>query len=112
MALINSRTGVALAANCIVAADFWRRLKGLLGTKELPEGQALIIMPCNSVHTFGMNYPIDVVFLDGKNRVLKTVSTLRPGKMSACSGSSYVVELPSGTLERTGTRIDDILEYR
>lgn len=112
MALINVSPNAMLAETTSVASTFWRRLKGLLGTRELPAGEALLIVPCNSVHTFGMKYPIDVIFVGKDNRVLKTVGAMQPGKIAACFGASYVVELPAGTLDRTGTCIGDILEYR
>lgn len=112
MAIVNTARNIILAETIQIAANFWRRLKGLLGTRELPEGEALMIMPCNSVHTFGMKYPIDVIFIGKDNRVLKTVSTMKPGRVSAAVSASYVVELPAGTLDRTGTCAGDTLEYR
>lgn len=111
MALINVSPNATLAETTRIAATFWRRLKGLLGTRELPAGEALLIAPCNSVHTFGMKYPIDVIFVSKDNRVLKTVGAMQPGKIAACYRSSYVVELPAGTLDRTGTVVGDVLKY-
>lgn len=111
MALINVSPNTTLAETTLVASTFWRRLKGLLGTHELPAGAALMIVPCNSVHTFGMKYPIDVIFVGKDNRVLKTVGAMQPGKVAACYRSSYVVELPAGTLDKTGTGAGDILKY-
>lgn len=112
MAIYNATKQTVIARSCKVAATFWRRLKGLLGTRELPADEAILIMPCSSVHTFGMNYPIDVIFVSKNNQVLKTVNTMKPGRIKACSGSSYVVEVPAGTVIRTCTGTGDILEYR
>lgn len=103
MEIVNLTTGKTLARDARVADSFLTRLKGLLGTRCLPAGEGMVIRPCNSVHTFGMKYPIDVVFADAAGRVLKTVTFLEPWRMAACGGSRYVVELPPGTLAGTGT---------
>ena len=54
MRLFNESRGILLAEKLMVADTFWKRLRGLLGTREWPEGNALLINPCNSVHMFGM----------------------------------------------------------
>lgn len=85
-----------------LAATFWRRLKGLLGTKELLPGQGLLLRPCNSVHTIGMAYALDVVFLSQNFQVLRVVENLRPRRF-ACHFAAYqVLELPSGTIASCG----------
>ena len=111
MELINLSQDKRLATNLEVADTFFSRLKGLLGTSALPEGKGLMIKPCDSVHTFGMNYAIDVVFADAEDKVLKLAPDLKPGKVSMCSGGCrYVVELPAGTIARTGTTVGDCLK--
>jgi uncharacterized membrane protein (UPF0127 family) len=101
---IDSTSGKELAPNLSVADTFFTRLKGLLGKNELPHGEGLWIKPCNSVHTFGMKFPIDVVFLDKDNRVVGLVNTLRPNRISRLySGASSVIELPAGTIVATDT---------
>jgi len=110
--ITNRSNSIIIADTTRIASTFWRRLTGLLGTYELPAGTALMIVPCNSVHTFGMKYPIDVLFVDKDNRVMKTVGIMKPGKMAACFSSRYVVELPAGTLDKTDTCIGDLLEFR
>ena len=110
---IKNRTKDILLADHIWKADtFWRRLKGLLGTRLLPIGYGIIIKPCSSIHTFGMNYPIDVLFVDGNHCIVKIVENMMPGKMSMASSSQYVVELPAGTARRTTCSIGDILELQ
>ncbi len=109
MEIVNLTTGRTLAGDARVADGFWSRLKGLLGTRGLADGEGLVIRPCESIHTFGMNYPIDVVFVAAADRVAKTIIGLRPGRMAMCRGSLYVVELPVGTLVRTGTMAGDRL---
>ncbi|MDR7866095.1 MAG: DUF192 domain-containing protein [Sporomusaceae bacterium] len=109
MEIVNITTGMTLARDARLADGFFSRLKGLLGTKSLLMGEGLVIRPCNSIHTFGMSYSIDVVFAADGDLVKHTVSCLEPGRMLACRGSRYVVELPSGTLLRTGTKPGDQL---
>jgi len=68
-----------------------------------------MIRPCNNIHMFGMKYSIDVAFVDAKDRVVKTVAGLPPGKLAGCRGARYVVEMPQGTLLNTGTETGDLL---
>jgi uncharacterized protein len=98
-----------LAQQARVADNFFSRLKGLLGSSSLPADTALVIRPCNSVHTFGMRYPIDVIFADAEHRVIKTVAGMGPGKVAFCRAGRYTVELPAGTLARDGTEAGDQL---
>jgi uncharacterized membrane protein (UPF0127 family) len=109
MEIVNVTTGRTLASDARVADDFFARLKGLLGTRSLADGEGLVIRPCDSIHTFGMKYPIDVVFAADGGRILKMIVCLGPGRMAVCRGSRYVVELPAGTLVRTGTMAGDQL---
>lgn len=112
MQLWNQTRGRVMAEKLKIADSFWSRLKGLLGTKELPIGEALLIRPCNNIHMFGMKYSIDVVFADAANQVLKTVAHLTPGKIASCRGAAYVVEMPCGTLQNTGTEPGDLIEMK
>ena len=112
MRIMNATKGTVVADYVWPADTFWQRLKGLLGTSSLPSGHGLIIKPCSSVHTFGMNYPIDVLFVDDHHRIIKVVENLMSGKISMASGSQYVVELPTGTARLTACSAGDILELQ
>ncbi len=109
MEVFNLTTGKLLARDARLAAGFFSRLRGLLGTKYLPAGGGLVLRPCNSIHTFGMNYPIDVVFVDDEGKVARTAAFLGPRRVMMCQGSRFVVELPPGTLAQTGTMAGDYL---
>lgn len=109
MEVVNLTTGKTLATDARLAADFFSRLRGLLGTQGLADGAGLVIRPCSSIHTYGMNYPIDVVFADAAGQVTLASAGLGPRRMLMCRGSSYVVELPPGTLDRTETKAGDYL---
>ncbi|SDF21964.1 DUF192 domain-containing protein [Sporomusa acidovorans] len=99
--------------DCVKVADsFLARLVGLLATSSLPTGAGLLIKPCNSVHTLGMRYPIDVIFVNEAHRVLKIVAGLKSGRMSAQPGARYVIELPAGTIALTDTQPGDQLELQ
>jgi uncharacterized protein len=87
------------------------RRKGLLGRSGLPGGEGLWIVPCESVHTFGMKFPIDLVYLDRRKRVKKVRSDVPPWRMSACLSAHSVLELASGTINKTHTRPGDNLEF-
>lgn len=89
-----------------------RRRTGLLGRAGLSNGEGLWIVPCEAVHTFGMQFPIDLVYLDRHHRVVKTRSHVRPGRVSACVTAHSVVELPTGTVCNTLTKAGDALELQ
>jgi uncharacterized membrane protein (UPF0127 family) len=111
MKAIDRTSGKVLAPNLAVADTFFTRLKGLLGKKVLPHGDGLWIKHCNSVHTFGMRFPIDVVFLDKGKRVVGLAKTLRPNRISRLySRASSVIELPAGTIDVAVTVIGDHIE--
>jgi uncharacterized protein len=99
-------SGKNLALNLAVADTLFTRLKGLLGRSALPAGQGLWIKPCNSIHTFGMKFPIDVVFLDKGSRVVGVAKTLRPNRISRIyCGAASVIELPAGTIDAAQTKL-------
>lgn len=94
-----------------VAASSARRRKGLLGRDSLTPGEGLWITPCEAVHTFGMHFPIDLVYLDRFKRVKKTRSNVRAGRVSGCLFAHSVLELPAGTVEQTHITPGDRLEF-
>ena len=65
----------------MVANTYFKRLKGLMFTKELPDQSALHIVPCNEIHTFNMKYSIDVLYLDRNNNILHIEEEMQPGKI-------------------------------
>jgi uncharacterized protein len=107
----NETRNIVLAESADVADTSAKRRRGLLGRDYLPEGEALWIVPCESVHTFGMKFPIDVLYLDRRKRVRKTCKALVPWRMSLCLFAHSVLELPAGIIERTGTRRGDQLSF-
>jgi uncharacterized protein len=86
-----------------VADGRWTRFRGLLGRKSLAPGRGLLIQPCKSVHTFFMQFPIDVVYLTRDGLVTKTRSCMVPSHLSVGERGTYcVLELPEGSIEAAG----------
>jgi uncharacterized membrane protein (UPF0127 family) len=87
-----------------------KRRTGLLKHERLEPGEGLWIVPCESVHTFFMRFPIDLVYLDKKRKVRKVRKAVPAWRLSACLSAHSILELPAGTIEATGTQTGDILE--
>lgn len=88
-----------------------KRRKGLLGREMLTAGEGLWIVPCEAVHTFGMQFPIDLVYLDRDKKVKKVRHDVPPSRLSTCLSAHSVLELSSGSIRRTGTKPGDRLEF-
>src|SRR5688572_18871189 len=76
--VFNETKGRQLAAEVRLARSLWSRFWGLMGRRPLPDGQGLLLRPCTSVHTFFMRFPIDVIFLDRTNTVVKIIPSMKP----------------------------------
>lgn len=100
-----------LADRVQLAGNGRDRRKGLLGREHLPNGEGLWIVPCEAVHTFGMRFAIDLVYLDRKHRVVKTRSQVRPGRMSACLTAHSVIELFPGAIRYSRTMRGDTIVF-
>ena len=100
-----------LADRADIADTSRKRKTGLLKHTKLDAGEGLWIAPCEAVHTIGMKFAIDVLFLDRKRRVLKIRSDMQKWRMSACLRAHSVLELPSGTAAATETVAGDQLEF-
>jgi len=108
----NATRDAEIAGHASAARSYWSRLIGLLGRSSLRPGEALLLDPCTSVHTAFMRFSIDVAFLDREARVVKIVPAMGPFRASAVlRGGRSAVELPKGTLERTGTAVGDQLLF-
>lgn len=109
----NVTRGCTLGGAVRVADTFRSRLKGLLGGGEMPDGEGLWLSPCNSIHSFGMRYEFDAVFLDGASRVVGLYSRFRRNRISRIFWSARgVLELPAGTIERSRTEVGDEIELQ
>jgi hypothetical protein len=116
--LVASHEGRKLAARVLKADDHESRGKGLLGRSSLDSeeglwivlGAGLWIVPCPTIHTFFMKFAIDVVFLDGSNKVVKVIENMKPWRLSAwVPSAASVLELSAGVLKGSvavGDRLD------
>jgi uncharacterized protein len=107
ISVYNLTRDTVLASAAEIADRGATRRKGLLGRSGLRDGEGLWIVPCESVHTIGMQFAIDLVYLDRNHRVRKVRSSVPAWRMSACLLAHSVLELPAGTIERTETMAGD-----
>ena len=110
--IVNQTRGQILAERGELARSFWARGRGLMGRAALPDSYALIIYPEWSIHTFFMRVPIDVLFVDRGDQVIGLRAAMppwRPYAGVAPTRGRYVIELPAGVLDATGTQLGDQL---
>jgi hypothetical protein len=93
----------------VIADTAWARMKGLLGRRELPAGEGLLIRPCSSIHMFFMLFAIDAVFVDREMRVVGIAANLRPWRIAWRRRAHAVIELAAGEAGRRGVRVGDSL---
>jgi uncharacterized membrane protein (UPF0127 family) len=111
MKAFHATTHKEIAGNLEVAETFRARSKGLLGKSSLMAGEGLLIRPCKAVHTIGMKFPIDVVFLDHRNQVIAFCMELRPNRLTSIRlRAASVLELPAGTVKATTLKLGDEVE--
>lgn len=107
--LLNLTRGTVAAPALHVAGTRRQRARGLLGRSRLESGEALLIPRCRQVHTIGMRFPIDVVFLDRHGVVVRACS-LPPGRLSpVVIRGRDVVELRAGAIFRGNVNVGDRL---
>jgi uncharacterized protein len=102
-----------LATSLAVANTHWSRLRGLLGlgADDFRNGSGLWIVPCHGVHTLGMGFPIDVVYLDRSMTVIEVQSELKPWRFAPVRRhATSVLELPVRTAAETNTAVGDRIE--
>ena len=106
---VEKSTGEVVCEHCVVADGVWSRTRGLLGRSSLPPGEGLLIRPTWSIHMFFMRFPIDAVFLDRDDVVVRTAEHLRPWRAASKRGAKAVLELAAGECARRGVRVGDRL---
>jgi hypothetical protein len=107
----NPSRATTLADRAQIADTSRARKTGLLKHDRLEPGDGLWIKPCEGVHTVGMKFPIDVLFLDKRRKVVKIRAAMPRWRMAACLWAHSVLELPSGTAAATKTTAGDQLEF-
>jgi uncharacterized membrane protein (UPF0127 family) len=111
--LVNLTRGTTVAHELRLAASPWARFLGLMGHPTPDPGQALVLQPESSVHTFFMRFPMDALFLDKDDRVLFLYHGMAPWRVSRIvRGSRRIVEMPPGTIAASQTEVGDQLAFR
>lgn len=100
-----------LANRAEVADTAQARNKGLLGRTGLLQGEGLWIVPCQSVHTFFMKFPIDLIYIDRHKKVKKVRNNVGSWRISLCLSASSILELPVGVISATQTVPGDQLQF-
>lgn len=111
LSVINtSRDRCSLGAKIQVADTFFTTFIGLMGRRSLAPETGLFLRGCSSIHTFWMRIPIDALYLDRSMRVKAIDNNLKPWRTGTMRRRiRHVLELPSGTAERLGVRVGDVL---
>jgi uncharacterized protein len=106
---VHEKTGRVLAEELEVERSFIGRTAGLMFRRRLDAGQGMWINPCNGIHMMFMNFPIDAVFLDRKERVKKVYRKLPAwwGVVWFVWGAESVLELPPGSTAEIDLRPGD-----
>jgi uncharacterized membrane protein (UPF0127 family) len=107
--LVQERTGKVVAHHLELASDSRSRNRGLLGRSGLADGSALIIAPCNAVHTFFMRFTIDVIFADRQGNVVSLRPQLKPWRIGTGLRGFAAVEMTGGSITKMGLLLGDRL---
>ena len=107
--LVDGEAGSLIATVVEAALDSKSRRRGLLGRPTLADRHALVLAPCNAVHTVGMQFPIDVLFVNRDGQVVKIVERLGAWRIAAAVRACVTVELAAGMVRRTRVSVGDRL---
>jgi uncharacterized protein len=106
---IRREDGSIVCERCVLGDTALTRMKGLLGRRDLPSGQGILLQPATSVHMAFMRFPIDAVFLDRDLRVVKIAADLQPWRIAGSRSAKAVLEIPTGEAVRRGVTVGDRL---
>jgi uncharacterized protein len=107
--LLIAGTDCWLATHVEPAFESATRTKGLLGRDGLPEGHALVIVPCQAVHTFGMRFRIDLVGVRRDGTVVRCRADIPPRRLAFALRAWAIIELPTGSIARARLSLGDRL---
>ena len=109
MSAYNATTRTTYPISVFCADSFLTRMAGLLGYRQLG-AESLHIIPATNIHTWGMDFPVDLVWLDKQSKITKFDSHTVPGQfVKGAKTSQSVLELPSGFLGKHELKIGDHL---
>ena len=111
MPLVNLTKNTWLATKVKKADNFLTRLVGLLKRRNLGPEEALWLVPSKGIHTIGMKFPVDVIFLDRAKKVLNLIPNLAPYRATSFYLWAHsVVELPDGMIKKSRTEVGDQMD--
>ena len=106
----NLTKGNVVLSRCTVADTRRTRARGLLGRHSLPPEEGMHLTPCRSIHMIGMKFPIDVVFLDRRLRVVALHRNVRPGRLYLrCGKARSTLEIAAGVIDARRIEVGDHL---
>ena len=106
---LRRENGSIVCERCLLAETALTRMRGLLGRRELPSGEGILLKPASSVHMWFMRFAIDAVFLDADMRVVKIAADLKPWRMTGARGAKSCLEIAAGEAARRGLSVGDRL---
>jgi uncharacterized membrane protein (UPF0127 family) len=112
LVIMNQTRGRRLGSRIALVETWFGRLRGYLRRPEPQPGEGMLIGPCRAIHMYGLGFPLDVIFIDRAGAVVAIYPRLAPGRRTRWHmRAHYALELPTGTLESTGTRVGDRLVW-
>lgn len=109
--LITKENERELLSEVEVADSLWKRFRGLMFRRELPKEKGLLLRPSNSIHTFFMRFPIDVIFINKNNQVIKITEDMKPNRITKIVlHSAYIIESNANVLSRR-LKVGDQLKF-
>ncbi|MEA2528337.1 MAG: uncharacterized protein QOF73_5564 [Thermomicrobiales bacterium] len=109
--VVNARTGRVIATAVEEATGPWRSFRGLMLRKGLPDGHGMLFRPAKGIHTQFMRFPIDLIYLDKQNQVVKVRPSMRPWRFDFTNAAA-VIEMTGGTADAVDVRAGDQLEFQ
>jgi len=110
MVLVNTTQNTIVSDRCHLANSVLKRMVGLLNRMRFDKGEGLLLDRSYGIHTFGMRFPIDVLFLDKDLHVIRAIKALPPYRTCAVKRSVYVLEVPIGAIEASRTQEGDQIQ--
>jgi hypothetical protein len=113
MKIINQTRNTVLADKARIADSFLSRLIGLLNCSGLRQGEALVLSPSNSIHSFFMRFTFDAIFLDRGQQVIALIPGLKPFRISRVYFNAVsTIELPVGSIQASNTQLKDLIKIQ
>lgn len=112
MKIYSNKRKNTICQNTKIAKSFSSRLKGLLGLNSFTNFDGLLLINCRQIHSIGMKFIFDAIYLDKNYKILSKYSNIAKNKILPYNiNAKYVLELPSGTIEKYALQIDEYLEF-